>query len=81
MSLLLIGRRRVLIDGGLIAALDGEAERLAAAPADLLGLLTDRGRIEPGMRADLVLLDDDLAVAATFVGGQSMYVRKDQAWR
>jgi N-acetylglucosamine-6-phosphate deacetylase len=43
--------------------------------------LTDRGRFEPGMRADLVLLDDDLAVAATFAGGRSIYVREDQAWR
>lgn len=37
-------------------------------PADLLGL-TDRGRIEPGLRADLVLLTPDLHVQATFLSG------------
>jgi N-acetylglucosamine-6-phosphate deacetylase len=37
-------------------------------PADLLGL-ADRGRILPGLRADLVLLDPDLTVAATMHEG------------
>jgi len=37
-------------------------------PADLLGL-TDRGRIQPGLRADLVLLDADLHVHATLQAG------------
>jgi N-acetylglucosamine-6-phosphate deacetylase len=62
------------------ATADEALATVTATPAALLGL-TDRGHIEPGMRADLVLLDDDLAVAATFVGGQSMYLRKDHAWR
>jgi len=37
-------------------------------PADLLGL-TDRGRIQPGLRADLVVLDADLCVRATLLEG------------
>jgi len=37
-------------------------------PADLLGL-TDRGRIRPGLRGDLVLLDADLTVHATLQAG------------
>jgi N-acetylglucosamine-6-phosphate deacetylase len=37
-------------------------------PADMLHL-TDRGRILPGLRADLVILDDDLTVRATMHGG------------
>lgn len=37
-------------------------------PADLLGL-TDRGRILPGLRADLVLLDPELHVSATLHAG------------
>lgn len=39
-----------------------------ATPARYLGL-TDVGRIEPGLRADLVVLDDDLTVARVMHGG------------
>ena len=37
-------------------------------PADLLGL-ADRGRIQPGLRADLVVLDAGLSVRATLLEG------------
>lgn len=51
---------------GLTAA---EAIHLATAvPARVLGL-DDRGALAAGRRADLVLLDDSLAVTATFIGG------------
>lgn len=48
------------------------AEALATVtttPAALLGLAAERGRIAPGMIADLVLLDAELRVAATVVRG------------
>jgi N-acetylglucosamine-6-phosphate deacetylase len=51
------------------------AEVLAAAsatPARLLGL-DDRGRIGPGARADLVLLDQGLHPVATVVGGRVLF--------
>ena len=41
----------------------------AAYPADFLGLGESRGRLAPGLRADLVWLDDDLLVRATWIGG------------
>jgi N-acetylglucosamine-6-phosphate deacetylase len=41
----------------------------ATTPADLLGL-ADRGRIEPGARADLVALNPDLTVESTWVLGR-----------
>ena len=41
----------------------------AQTPAEVLGL-TDRGRVEPGCRADLVALTPTLEVAATWVGGR-----------
>ena len=41
----------------------------STTPADLVGA-PDRGRVEAGCRADLVLLDDALRVQATWIGGQ-----------
>jgi len=50
-----------------------EAVRMATLnPAEALHLGT-KGRLEPGADADLVLLDDDLTVLATFVGGERAY--------
>ena len=47
-----------------------DASRMASgAPAAFLGLGDETGRIAPGLRADLVLLDDDLRVQATWIGG------------
>jgi N-acetylglucosamine-6-phosphate deacetylase len=49
----------------------------SASPAAVLGLAGEKGRIEEGRDADLVLLDDDLAVAATWVGGRQCYSREE----
>lgn len=43
----------------------------SGAPADFLGLHHETGRIAPGLRADLVLLDEDLIVRETWIGGES----------
>jgi len=40
-----------------------------AAPAAFRGLQGERGRIAVGQAADLVLLDEDLQVRATWIGG------------
>jgi N-acetylglucosamine-6-phosphate deacetylase len=51
------------------------ADAVAAAsttPAALLGL-DDRGRLEPGRRADLAVLGPDLSVLETWVGGRRAY--------
>jgi N-acetylglucosamine-6-phosphate deacetylase len=51
----------------------GRVVRAASTnPARLLGL-ADRGTIEVGRRADLVELDDDLRVRATWIGGQRVH--------
>ena len=48
-----------------------EALAMAAAyPADFLGIAESHGRLAPGLRADLVWLDDDLRVRATWIGGE-----------
>jgi N-acetylglucosamine-6-phosphate deacetylase len=55
---------------GLGIPVERAVEMAATIPADALGL-TDRGRIAPGMRADLVALDaDSLAVRAVWLGGK-----------
>ena len=43
----------------------------SAAPAAFLGLDGQRGRIAPGLAADLCLLDDELNVTATWIDGVS----------
>lgn len=67
------------LDGALrnFAAATGlplwEAVRLVSEnPARLLGE-RDRGRIEPGCRADLVLLGEDWRIRKTFVGGKEVF--------
>jgi N-acetylglucosamine-6-phosphate deacetylase len=49
-----------------------EASRMASAnPAEFLGLGAELGRIAPGYRADLVLLDEALEVRDVWIGGLS----------
>ncbi|MEO8667630.1 MAG: N-acetylglucosamine-6-phosphate deacetylase [Bauldia sp.] len=43
------------------------------APAEFLGLGSDFGRIAPGYRANLVLLDDNLRVIDTWIDGKSSH--------
>ncbi|MEX1021218.1 MAG: N-acetylglucosamine-6-phosphate deacetylase [Litorilinea sp.] len=45
------------------------------APACALGLDAHLGAIEPGFAADLVLLDAELRVVATIIGGEVAYLR------
>jgi N-acetylglucosamine-6-phosphate deacetylase len=50
-----------------------DALRMASTvPADVLGE-RERGRIAPGMHADLVLLDEALQVRATWIGGEAAW--------
>ena len=50
-----------------------DASRMASRnPAAFLGLGDLLGRIEPGYRADLVLLDEDMNVLDTWIGGRSL---------
>ena len=46
-------------------------------PARVLALDTHKGKVREGFDADLVLLDDQLNVAATWVAGKCCYSRKE----
>lgn len=43
------------------------------APAKLLGVEREMGRIAPGMRADLSFWDEDYAIIGTMVGGETVF--------
>jgi len=49
--------------------LEAALHMAARAPAEFLGLGSELGRIAPGYRASLVLLDDDLGVIDTWIDG------------
>ncbi len=59
-----------------------EALRMATVyPAEAIGA-HDRGTLEPGKRADFVLLDEDLDLSSTWIGGSCVYeteTRQDRA--
>jgi N-acetylglucosamine-6-phosphate deacetylase len=61
------------------------AKMLSANPARVLGL-SDRGELEIGRRADLVLLDSSQRVAMTLIGGHVAYASSrlwayDKVWK
>lgn len=58
---------RNLVDVGLELA--DASQRVSTFPADYLGL-EDRGRIAPGLRADMVVLSPDLQLQQVWVNGQ-----------
>jgi N-acetylglucosamine-6-phosphate deacetylase len=54
-------------------ALGDALQTMTATPAKLLGLEGERGRVEPGYAADMVLLSPDLKVRATIAAGEIAY--------
>ncbi len=58
-------------------SLEDTALMLSTTPARVLGLGHQKGRLLPGYDADLVLLDADLRVQATFCRGQVAYISKE----
>ncbi len=56
-----------------VSSLAGAVRMASTVPARALSLSDRKGRIAPGYDADLVALDDQLRVAATWVGGQRLH--------
>lgn len=65
-------RNLIEITGCTFAQAIGAA---SANPADALGL-SDRGNLDPGRKADLVLLDETLEVVGTIVDGRVAFLRE-----
>ncbi len=59
--------RNCVVHAGI--PLEDALSMAAAWPADFLGVGADRGRLAPGLRADLVWLDDDLRVRTVWTAG------------
>jgi N-acetylglucosamine-6-phosphate deacetylase len=53
---------------------DDAIRAASTTPADLIGA-PDHGRLAVGARADIVALDRDLTVSATWIGGEQVYER------
>ncbi|MHC4593052.1 MAG: N-acetylglucosamine-6-phosphate deacetylase [Planctomycetota bacterium] len=56
-----------------IAGLPEAVQMATLTPARSIGVANRKGSLEPGKDADIILLDDDLRVRATLVGGQVAY--------
>lgn len=52
-------------------SLDEAAHMASTYPAEFLGMGESRGRIAPGYRADLVVLDDEYRVQQSWIGGMA----------
>jgi N-acetylglucosamine-6-phosphate deacetylase len=69
-TLTMAGALKGMIEQGRVSLADA-ARMAAATPAAFLGLGDRIGAIAPGMRADLVLLDESYAVQETWIGGRA----------
>lgn len=59
-----------------------EAVRMASlVPARSIGIEGQKGSLEPGKDADIVILDGDFRVEATFIGGRPVHVTPEAAER
>ncbi|MEC9245371.1 MAG: N-acetylglucosamine-6-phosphate deacetylase [Pseudomonadota bacterium] len=54
-------------------SLDEAFRMVSLYPAQAIGLDHAKGRLEAGMDADFVVLDDDLGVVSTWIGGEAVY--------
>ena len=52
-------------------------EAASLHPAQMLGIVDQKGSLEYNTDADFVILDDDLNVLATFIAGQLVWKQSD----
>ena len=76
-----MSRAALILAGRGVLDLPRAWDLISANPAEAAGL-ADRGRIAPGLRGDLVLLDQaEARVVATLVGGRVAYLSREGAGR
>jgi N-acetylglucosamine-6-phosphate deacetylase len=68
-TLTMAGAVKGMVERGRVS-LAAAVTMASATPAAFLGLSGQTGTIAAGMRADLVLLDDDYTVRETWIGGE-----------
>ncbi|AUQ71247.1 alpha-D-ribose 1-methylphosphonate 5-triphosphate diphosphatase [Phaeobacter inhibens] len=73
-------RAALMLERSGLLDLAGAWRLVSEGPAQILGL-EDRGRLAAGLRADLVILDANGQIAATFSGGRVSYMSGDVAAR
>lgn len=74
-------RAALLLAGDDLADLPAAWSLVSDGPARVLGL-SDRGRLDPGLRADMVVLNRDTGrISATIAGGQVAHMAGDVAAR
>ncbi|MBQ4808785.1 alpha-D-ribose 1-methylphosphonate 5-triphosphate diphosphatase [Phaeobacter sp. HS012] len=73
-------RAALMLERSGLLDLAGAWRLVSEGPAQILGL-EDRGRLAAGLRADLVVLDANGQIAATFSGGRVSYMSGDVAAR
>jgi N-acetylglucosamine-6-phosphate deacetylase len=56
-----------------IASLPEAIQMATLTPARSIGVADRKGSLEPGKDADIVILDDELDVVSTIVGGEVVY--------
>jgi N-acetylglucosamine-6-phosphate deacetylase len=59
------------------ATLTDAVKMATSTPAKIMHF-TDRGRLAPGLRADLVLFDEQITISRTVVGGKTVYCRTEE---
>ena len=50
-----------------------DAVKMAAATPAAIMHFSDRGRLKPGLRADLVLFDENIRISRTIIRGKTVY--------
>ena len=76
------------LDGSIVSLMNFTSTTLTEAslmaslnPARILGIDSKKGSLETGKDGDMILVDDNFTILATFVEGEMVYRKPDEAKR